>query len=191
MDATHPEFAGKFDVESSCDEYLPRDPEIDSHGTAVASIVAGNNNNHCAVGIAPGATISSCVGPDTLDDAPGMLVTKLESGKIQNAHERPPSLLQLSQASSETHVVHISVNSWGPNVCALKGQGRERRVQECMFSSDHPESPCSECDDFTEPTEACEIAVSKYCSRHYEDDIACTLLHFLSPRRPLLRCRSN
>ena len=86
VDAEHPEFMGKFDYENSCEEHLPRDPVADTHGTAVASIVAGNTNDRCAVGIAPDAIISSCVGPDSLADAPNMLVEKLEAGKNEIGH---------------------------------------------------------------------------------------------------------
>lgn len=146
--AQHPEFANKYDVENSCDEYLPRNPERDTHGTAVASIVAGNTNDVCAVGIAPGAKISSCVGPDKLSDAPEILVTKLDT-------------------------VHISVNSWGPHVCRFK-QSSSRRLQECIFSSEHPDSPCTVCGDFSgELTDECELAVTLYCALNYEEDVAC------------------
>ena len=81
VDADHVEFQKNFDRENSCEFFLPRDKEKDMHGTAVASIVAGNANDQCAVGIAPEATISSCVGPDELDDAPDLLVQNLDTGK--------------------------------------------------------------------------------------------------------------
>lgn len=60
VDASHPEFHGRFDVNNSCPEYLPRDYEVDTHGTACASIIAAApDNEQCAVGIAHGATIVS------------------------------------------------------------------------------------------------------------------------------------
>lgn len=80
VDADHVEFKGNFDRENSCAFFTPWDIEKDVHGTAVASIVAGNANDHCAVGIAPEATISSCVGPNELADAPDLLVQNLDKG---------------------------------------------------------------------------------------------------------------
>jgi Subtilase family len=80
VDADHTEFQGNFDRENSCEFFAPWDIETDVHGTAVASIVAGNANDQCAVGIAPEATICSCVGPDGLDDAPELLVQNPETG---------------------------------------------------------------------------------------------------------------
>ena len=71
----------------------------------------------------------------------------------------------------------ISVNSWGPVVCVLKHQGEGRRLQQCMFSPDHPDSPCEICEDFSftgKSPDGCEEAVSKYCLDNYEmDPIAC------------------
>jgi subtilisin family serine protease len=80
VDADHVEFMGNFDRENSCETFTPWDIEKDMHGTAVASIVAGNTNDQCAVGIAPEATLSSCVGPNGLDDAPDLLVQNLDKG---------------------------------------------------------------------------------------------------------------
>lgn len=60
VDANHTEFAGRFDIEHSCQDFLPVDYNVDAHGTACASLVAAaGNNDECAVGIAPGATIVS------------------------------------------------------------------------------------------------------------------------------------
>ena len=95
VDANHPEFQGRFDVENSCEVYLPdtdNDPEA-SHGTACASIIAAaGDNNVCAVGIAPDVTISACAQPvDASDESDAaMLSTKMTN-------------------------VHISSNSWGPS----------------------------------------------------------------------------
>ncbi|CAB9496298.1 Furin-like protease 1, isoform 1 [Seminavis robusta] len=155
VDSEHAEFsAGNFDKANSCQNYAPWDSEKDVHGTAVASIVAGNSNNgHCAAGIAPGATISSCVGPLELDEAPDLLVQNLDK-------------------------VDISTNAWGPNVCRLKSIGRGRRLQQCLFSSEHPDSPCKACGEFTaldELSEECEAAVGNYCRENYVDDrVACS-----------------
>lgn len=49
VDASHPEFAN-FDIENSCDMYLPEISIADYHGTACASIIgAVGNNGECAV----------------------------------------------------------------------------------------------------------------------------------------------
>eukprot|EP00536_Pseudo-nitzschia_multiseries_P003878 jgi/Psemu1/147262/gw1.62.89.1 len=69
----HPEFTNRFSEKDSCPIWAPLPPsttngadantedEDNSHGTAVAGIVVANaDNDHCAAGIAFGATISSC-----------------------------------------------------------------------------------------------------------------------------------
>ena len=82
VDGDHPELAENYDGANSCFESRPFDFEMDVHGTAIASIVAGKgNNSECAVGIAPGATVSSCVGPLRLADAPELLLSRLDKGK--------------------------------------------------------------------------------------------------------------
>ena len=76
------ELADNYDGTESCLDSRPADFERDVHGTAVASIIAGlNNNGECANGIAPGATISSCVGPLRLTDASNLLLSRLDKGK--------------------------------------------------------------------------------------------------------------
>ena len=68
--------------------------------------------------------------------------------------------------------------SWGPIVCRPKDERQGRRLQDdCLFSKDHPDSPCSACEAYFasgDEMEACEEAVGKYCTDNYEDDvIAC------------------
>jgi subtilisin family serine protease len=61
VDVTNMEFDGRFDIDNSCTDYAPDPADLDGHGTAVAGIAVGNaDNDHCAVGIAPMATFSSC-----------------------------------------------------------------------------------------------------------------------------------
>lgn len=95
VDANHAEFEGRFDVENSCDVYLPdteNDPEA-SHGTACASIIgAAGDNDVCAVGIAPDVTISACFQSNEATD------------------EQDAAMLRTKMTN-----VHISSNSWGPN----------------------------------------------------------------------------
>lgn len=82
VDGDHSELSDNYDGTESCLDSRPVDFERDVHGTAIASIIAGiNNNGECANGIAPGATISSCVGPLRLDDAPDLLLSRLDKGK--------------------------------------------------------------------------------------------------------------
>ena len=50
-----------FDWDASCPKDVVPKSNADTHGTAVASIVAAvGNNGECAVGIAPQATLSAC-----------------------------------------------------------------------------------------------------------------------------------
>ena len=56
QDVSHPELLANFDLEASCETYLPEeltpDQEPTNHGTAVASLaVGGGNNGQCAVGV--------------------------------------------------------------------------------------------------------------------------------------------
>ena len=44
---------------NSCDVYKPSGG--DEHGTACASLAAGDSNSHCGVGAAPNASLASCV----------------------------------------------------------------------------------------------------------------------------------
>jgi len=153
VDGDHLELADNFDGAYSCIDSRPVDPELDVHGTAIASIVAGKSNNGlCATGIAPGATISSCVGPSLLADAPELLLSRLDT-------------------------VDISVNSWSPVVCHSNARQRSRKLQQCIFSTANTESPCEVCNSFQFPGELsaeCVTAVSKYCRKYYEDDpVAC------------------
>jgi subtilisin family serine protease len=91
VDVDHPEFADRFSAEASCDVYLPQDYEKFTHGTAVASLaLAGHNNGLCAVGIAPEATLSACLGPTELTDANAAKFFNIGIDKT-----------------------HISVNAWG------------------------------------------------------------------------------
>jgi hypothetical protein len=130
---------------------LPVDESTDTHGTACASIIGASSNNDCAVGIAPGATISACVAPgDDDEEEARMFVTNLDS-------------------------VDISSNSWGPDICLSPYIESRRRLQQCPFSPDNFDSPCEVCGNFAgELSEECREAISLYCISHYEvDPVAC------------------
>lgn len=92
VDAEHTEFTANFDAENSCEVYMPA-AEGDDHGTACASIIGASANDLCAVGIAHGATLSSCtisLGDENFDES-AMFLSKMDS-------------------------VDISSNSWGPTI---------------------------------------------------------------------------
>lgn len=149
VDATHPEFAGKFDVANSCTEYLPSDPATNQHGTACASIIAGSTNNECAVGIAPNAAISACKFP--VDDDP----------------------LEATMFLTSLDAIDISSNSYGPVTCQYTKSRRQAQETDtqCPFPEDHELSPCRFCDEFWGPIlpNDCLTAVAVYCKLYYED----------------------
>ena len=157
VDPTHPELGDRFRQDLSCRQFLPQPLDDDSpgfvpgdHGTAQASIIAAEaNNDVCAVGVAPGATISSCYMGD------------------YNTDEQDAETL-----STHLESVDISSNSWGPFPCrgvraetqtgdddawydddgdfwdddGGKRRKRRRRLQlECPFDPNHPASPCGAC----------------------------------------------
>lgn len=70
LNKDHPEFAGKVDLEASCDEFAPRrrrNGKLSTHGSAVASIAVGNaNNGECAAGIAPDSKLAVCLNQDAV-----------------------------------------------------------------------------------------------------------------------------
>lgn len=153
VDATHPEFAGKFDATLSCDEYLPiiEDGVLVDHGNGVASIIgAAANNNVCSTGIAPGTTLSACLlGQDNADILRATLATN----------------------------THISSNSWGDDGCRitlpLERRSRRKLQGTCPFSSGS--LPCQVCNFAAGAlSEDCSLAISVYCIEGYENDpIAC------------------
>lgn len=90
VDNEHPDFASKFDINSSCDRYKP---QSSAHGTIVAAIAAASaDNDSCSVGIAPGATLSSC--------------------EIFSGWDWHPVGIY-----DETKNVDVSNNSWGRDIC--------------------------------------------------------------------------
>lgn len=166
VDATHPEFEGRFDLEASCSSYLPKLSETSEnprHGTAVAGIVgAAADNDLCSVGVAPEVTLSSCDVFTSRDDM-------LSEGQLS--------------------MYDISQNSFGENACEPRSDisGRRRQQasremqQECPFKYDSSqayispvvESPCDVCESFgsgTAVTIACEMAIVRHCTYFYEED---------------------
>ncbi|CAB9505040.1 Furin-like protease 1, isoform 1 [Seminavis robusta] len=158
VDGNHAELSTKFDIANSCTDYLPT-TAADDHGTGVASIIAAANNNECAVGIAPGATVSACKIPENNDAAEAQAFLE----KFQT--------------------VDISTNSYGPDTC-INTVTSSRNLQNlpCPFSRDYDLSPCDICGaTFGQTlTDQCLQAVAQYCDRYFEvDQTACTdYMHF-------------
>jgi subtilisin family serine protease len=154
VDADHPEFEGRFDVEASCEQYLaPTDRRSDDfHGTSVAGIIgAAGNNDVCSVGIAPGVSISSC---NILDYQNMSLAYKIE-------------------------LVDVSNNSWGVDGCRERGD-RHRKLQDkkCPFTFVDDDgfgfpNPCEPCEEYFSSgiiTPMCERAIVNHCNSHYKRD---------------------
>ena len=165
VDNDHPDFSSKFDVAASCEQYQPRDMDEDFHGTAVAAIVAANANQHCSVGVAPDASISSCA-HEMEAHSPLNLAATLDFKQDQ---------------------MDISVNAWGMLTC-FRTQPRPRRhtrqlvrrlqdEDNCIFARDHPLSPCEYCSfDSTSSTDQvgqlCQSAIVNYCALNFQMDAA-------------------
>lgn len=163
VDVQHADFAKKFDADASCEWYTPISNEKD-HGTSCASIaVAHANNGECSVGIASGATLSSCrvYGSNAtreLDDDFTFIATKVDQ-------------------------MDISSNSWGIDACRRlqkdddsRGQLQQPRwksQENCPFSQTTEGSPCSldVCNDFFSSKD-CETSIVDYCEVNYEVDVA-------------------
>jgi Subtilase family len=159
LDATHAEFRDKFDLAQSCPGFVSDPTSGGFHGTGVASVLAASaDNDECAVGIAPGITLSACT---------------FRSDFIE------VELVDL--LASQLEGVDISHNSWGPTVCFNLEQVR-RRLQNndndlCIFDPTHPSSPCNVCasEEDGDLDQACAQAIHSYCSDYFENDqYACT-----------------
>lgn len=156
VDASHKEFAGRFVREASCDDHLPPDMAPtpwdgmpgSRHGTTVASLaVGGGNNDECAVGIAPGASLSACT------------MKNFQMGEQFFAHG--------------LGTTHVSVNSWGLDACsAISTQegGHRQLIGECPFSLDVEENPCGTC--ASGLTAECEEKIREYCGKYSYLDVA-------------------
>jgi hypothetical protein len=85
VNGDHPELSARFDKEGSCEIYLPYNLMENTHGTAMAAIAAGEaNNDECSAGIAPGATVSSCVMVAT---SPSLLTPEASDGYFSFCRE--------------------------------------------------------------------------------------------------------
>jgi Subtilase family len=162
VDANHFEFASRFDVDLSCTSYLPPAADMD-HGTSCASLIGAEpQNDHCAVGIAPGVTLSACTVPHPL---------------VNN--EGAQAFVHMLEA------VDISSNSWGPSPCQVQQHRRleeEQQKRQCLFEYDHDIAPCRVCgqDDNTSNSSMnltdkfCRQSIMYHCTNFYEQDpIAC------------------
>ena len=160
VDASHPDFAGKFDVDSSCTNYVPFTlDEKESHGTTCAALAAAAGNDECSVGMAPDATVSAC----RIFNEFGGFDEEVIDGYLY---------LYDNQEN-----VGVSSNSYGDDACF--STTRRRRLQAtCPFSQDNEDSPCaasSACsgEDWSslDFSVACEADIIGYCQRFYESDV--------------------
>jgi subtilisin family serine protease len=161
VNGDHPELSARFDKEGSCEIYLPYNLMEDTHGTAMDAIAAGEaNNDECSAGIAPGATVSSCVMVAT---SPSLLTPEASDGYS--------FLLQ------GIEYVDISSNSWGVDICQRLPfrRGRDRMLQdECPFPDEDGQFyfPCVDCSPeelalITAPNEQCVDTINRFCSSYY------------------------
>lgn len=159
VDHTHPEFQGKFDTGSSCSVWRPGSlTRKNGHGTAVASLSAGNAGNKvCGTGIAYDARISACriINSDDPDD----IATEI---------------LDSSVLYADMDDMHISQNSYGVPTCTVSGQRRGLQSAQCPFDD---EDVCFDCRNVDwsdpEPNSNCEQSVATYCrsSTRSEDSL--------------------
>ena len=171
VDATHPDLAPNFDISSSCaDYYLPL-TATDYHGTACAALAASaGGNRSCAVGVAPGASLSSC--------------------RIFDETKRfdPTAIFEFRFLYENQENVHISSNSYGQDACYRLEQARQRRRKRqrqlqtgCPFLTTPEKSPCASTSVCTAVTDwetsalsssypDCVQEIANYCQTDYEAD---------------------
>ena len=170
VDASHPDLAKLEEWPASCDLYLPGGE--DSHGTACASLAVGSANPHCGVGVAHGASLTSC--------------------KIMGEGGTTPDARAIYDADRP---VDVSSNSWGWDECRSMGANPdERRLSSddaCPFVSDDAWSAQSAADlcatscagqDWTASavSHACHEAIADHCERYFEsDEDACRRFDYL------------
>lgn len=167
VEGEHAEFDDRFDVQNSCANYSPPTdgtvlPSVAQHGTGVASMVLGGaNNEQCAVGIAPEATLSACTLPSVAN---------------------PSIYAEILQFKLEA--MDISVNSWSLDSCVQKEQiarerrkGRQLQGETCPFSNELSNSPCIACGtslstmtDVAQLSDECRFSIAEYCIARFEVD---------------------
>ncbi len=151
VDGSIAELAGRFDQNSSCEDFAPMIVE-DDHGTGVASIVGGvGNNGECGVGVAPGVIISSC-----------------------NAFAKE-AVQVFSDFDYKLDQFDISHNSIGVPACSSSDDEItiRRRLQNCPFV-DADASPCQVCNFNATPSASCEQSIIAHCqAAFFRDEVAC------------------
>mmetsp|Transcript_36249 Transcript_36249/g.87337 ORF Transcript_36249/g.87337 Transcript_36249/m.87337 type:complete len:1831 (+) Transcript_36249:46-5538(+) len=168
VDSQNIDLVPNFDLENSCPDggHLPNPGDDQGHGTKVAGIVAAvANNSHCAMGVAPSATFSSC----NVFRA-GAVYSELAYGAADGAFD-------------------ISQSSFGLDACGsvdrrLRGNDR-RKLQDavsCPFNTAASNfDPCTVCESYfqsgmvDDPTSECQSEIVSHCASAFEDDyIACS-----------------
>lgn len=149
VDFNHTEFVGKFDFDASCEVYEPQSPTA-LHGTTTASIAAANgDNDSCAVGIAPGANISSC-----RNDA-----NSFPAGQTEHLDKQD-----------------VSSNSIAVPGCYRNKRRQLEEEEECPFVNGTVGSPCSTCNFAEQPLSSdCQDSIVNYCRLppNYASDTGC------------------
>ena len=166
VEATHPEFAGKFDWNASCSDYLPAYANA-SHETVCAAIAAGlGDNNECAVGIAPGATLSSCTFLGSTWQGVTIFIHALDQVDVSS---NSFSYYGCSARNATSITTRRGLEGEPPSLT--------RHLQgECPFQVLSSDPPCSVCNFGSDPlSDACTMAIIEYCSKpfFYERDAAC------------------
>lgn len=164
VDAAHTEFSGRFDVSTSCQDYMwsssslpPLTGGSTDHGTVVAAIVgAAANNGLCSAGIAPGVTLSAC------------------------------NVFSLTDPNEYIESLEYDVANQSFGVIPCRRNLRQRQQQEvtsCPFTarSSQLSHPCDLCETFSSPSAVCQSAIIQHCMVFWKDDqIPCLdYLHLL------------
>ena len=191
VNASHPEFIGRFDFNGSCatNTIYPVQTNTTTwepfHGTAVAGILGANaNNNECSVGVAPQVTLSAC--NVYLSVTESFLETKLDAFDIsQNSWGFPAcNGRRTRDLQGSNNAILTNVPTATPTV-----QGT------CPFhykGATLVPSPCGVCSFGAAAirTHTCDTTIVNYCSVYYQYDVQ-GCLDFLNLLLPTGQCDFN
>lgn len=184
VQANHPEFEGRFDIESSCEDSTTITPNIlqqpdessggsllnPSHGTHVAGIVgAAANNEVCSVGIAPGVTLSACVAVGSRSGTT-FLTHRWESYDIsQNSHgiDGCQALVRKRKRKRRDRELQppLPDTETGPCPFAYEEIGVPSPCQVCEFGMNEDDD-----DEDKALSDVCQGVIREHCRRFYAQD---------------------